>query len=147
MIAPAPARRLAALALCLALTACVPLYLPPVPGDALVPEPRLRTGGDSMLEVVRQDDRTALLFRLELVEVPTAGWLAVQWFGPAGAARASESVWIAPADAGSAIALRSPPELAVTAGEWRALVSWYGTIVRQVRVVVASDGDGNGDGD
>lgn len=124
-------------ALVLLLGACSPLYVPLVPGDALAPEPSFRLRGDARLEVVTgADDAPTLLLRVRADEVPEAGWLAVQWFGPAGAARASDSLWFDAADVGRERLWPAPPQLRVSAGEWRAVLSWQGRVVRQLRVEV-----------
>ena len=127
----------AAAALALVVAACTPLYLPPVPSDRLEATPSFRLRGESALEVV-SDGEGGRSLRLTLVvdEVPEGGWLALQWFGPSGAARASDSLWFEPEDVGSARRWDAPPQLAVTAGEWRAVLSWQGRLVRQLRVDV-----------
>jgi hypothetical protein len=115
---------------------CRPLYLPPLPGDALTVEPAVRLGAESRLELV--DEPAGPLLRLTLVvqEVPFDGWLAVQWFGPAGGAIASDSVWLEGGTAGATVRLDAPASLALTPGEWRALASWYGDVVRQFRTEI-----------
>ena len=130
-------RRLVAAALALLLAACTPLYLPPVPSDALAPVPSFRLRGASVLEVVAAADGEATL-RLTLTadEVPEGGWLALQWFGPSGAARASDSLWFEPEDVGRARRWDAPPQLRLEPGEWRAVLSWRGRVVRQLRVDV-----------
>jgi hypothetical protein len=114
--------------------ACSPLYLPPQPSDALLPAPRFRVHGDTALEVLRSP--AGLRVTLVLSEVPEPGWLAVQWFGPSGGVRASESLWLTPADADTRPSLTTPPHLELTPGEWRAVVSWDGSVVRQLRVTL-----------
>lgn len=135
----ARAGRLAALVLALgaALTACTPLFLPPVPSDTLTPPPAFRLSGESRL-ALRSGGDGAPLLQLTLVadEVPEGGWLALQWFGPSGAERASDSLWFEPGDVGRERMWDSPPQLEVTAGEWRAVLSWRGRLVRQLRVDV-----------
>lgn len=123
--------------LALLLGACAPLYVPLVPGDTLTPEPTFRLRGDALLEVVTgADDAATLLLRVRADEVPEAGWLAVQWFGPAGGARASDSLWFETDDVGRERLWPAPPQLRVSAGEWRAVLSWQGRVVRQLRVEV-----------
>jgi hypothetical protein len=115
----------------LLLVACTPLYLPPIPGDALVPEPRLRLLGESGLSAA---EGAQLQLTLLVGEVPHPGWLAVQWFGPAGGVVASESLWLEREDAGHTVRLSLPEGIPLRPGEWRAVVSWYGELVRQFRL-------------
>ena len=135
LVAPArsPLAALAATLALLVLVACVPLYVPLVPDEMLTPEPAFRLHGDLRLEHVRRVGASALVLHLRAAEVPEAGWLAVQWFGPSGPARAAESLWFEPADVGEARTLTTPEHLALGPGEWRAVLSWQGRLVRQVR--------------
>jgi hypothetical protein len=133
-VSAAPLRPFTLVALLLVtLAACSPLYLPLVPGDALVAEPRLRLLGESVLDVA---DDGALRLDLTLAEVPREGWLAIQWFGPAGGVVASDSVWLDRDDAGRSLTVAPPAATTLRSGEWRAVVSWYGELVRQFRVLV-----------
>jgi hypothetical protein len=131
------ARWLAACALLpLLLGACAPLYVPLIPGDMLVPDPAFRLHGDARLEHEERADGHSLTLHLRADEVPGPGWLAVQWFGPSGPARASESLWFEPDDVGAERTLRAPEHLRITRGEWRAVLSWQGRLVRQLLVVI-----------
>jgi hypothetical protein len=126
-------------ALCVALVAaCAPLFLPPIPVDTLAPRPAWRVAGDAELRVVRDGVGTAawLRLRLRFDEVPGAAWVAVQWFGPAGGERASGSVWVAPDDVGRTLTWDTPPDLPLTPGAWRAVVSVDGQLLRQLDVVL-----------
>ncbi|MBX3139955.1 MAG: hypothetical protein KF875_04345 [Trueperaceae bacterium] len=115
----------AALAL-IGLTACRPLYFPPVPSDRL-PEPSpVRLSSESGL-TVGVGGRPTL--DVEVVDLPAAGWLAVQWFGPKGSEVASESAWLEP-DAPSAEFVL-PADVSPVSGEWRAVVSFGGRLLRQ----------------
>lgn len=123
---------LVSLALALALSACRPLYVPLVPKP--VPVPQLaRLGDGSSLQFV---DGT-LRLHVVLADIPQAGWLAVQWFAPDGAQAASDSVWVAPGDVGEGRTLTLPARVKPTAGEWRAVVSLRGDLLRQFRASVA----------
>ncbi|MEX2502244.1 MAG: hypothetical protein WD336_07695 [Trueperaceae bacterium] len=122
----------AAAVLLLVAVACTPLYLPPVPSELPQIEPTL------LLRDVRIEDHEVravraptVTFRLE--ELPHDGFLAVQWFPPAGGEVASASVWLAWAQVGSTVRVRFPSDVARDrAGRWRAVLSWDGTVVRQV---------------
>ncbi len=117
-----------ALALAVALAACTPLYLPPVPEPMPTLEPRLR------LDEIRID-RLAGAPALAFVprEVPEPGWAAVQWFPPSGAEVASASVWLDGERVGYVVRLAFPDDVArERAGRWRAVLSFGGRIVRQL---------------
>lgn len=133
----APAATLVALlVLTSVLPACMPLYVPLVPDEMLTAEPAFRLHGDLRLEHERRADASALVLHLRAAEVPEAGWLAVQWFGPSGPARAGESLWFEPDDVGEARELATPAQLTLGPGEWRAVLSWRGQLVRQVRITL-----------
>jgi hypothetical protein len=82
----------------------VPLFVPPLPSDRLEPEPAFRLHGDARLERASEDG-AGLVLVMRAAEVPAGGWLAVQWFGPSGPARASESVWFEPESVGEEVRL------------------------------------------
>jgi hypothetical protein len=121
----------------IALAACVPLFVPPVPTDVLAPAPSWRVAGDAELRAVRDGEgRVAWLrLRLRFEEVPTPAWVAVQWFGPAGGERASASLWVTPADVGRPLVWDTPADLTLTPGPWRAVVSVGDRLLRQLDVV------------
>ena len=124
-----------ALILTLLAPACVPLFVPPLPSERLEPQPAFRLHGDARLERLAEDDGRLLLV-IRAAEVPSPGWLVVQWFGPSGPARAAESVWFDAELLGAEVRLDTPPGLEVTPGEWRAVLSWDGRVVRQLRIEV-----------
>ena len=119
-----------------ALLGCTPLYVPLVPSDMLTPLPTFRVSADARLDHVRDGEGGRLVLHLRAEEVPDAGWLAVQWFGPSGPERASESLWLEPEDVGEPRTLASPDHLRLSSGEWRAVLSWKGRLVRQVRITL-----------
>ncbi|MEJ2288767.1 MAG: hypothetical protein P8Y02_09015 [Deinococcales bacterium] len=138
-MSPRPRRRaggraaLLSLALALALPGCRPLYVPVVPER--LPVPKLaQLADDSSLRYVAG----TLQLHVVLAAVPEAGWLAVQWFAPDGSEAASDSVWVAPADVGQGRTLTLPARVRPTAGEWRAVASLHGAVLRQFRVTVPS---------
>ncbi|MEJ2666874.1 MAG: hypothetical protein P8Z81_07225 [Deinococcales bacterium] len=135
-------RRSRALALVLVLTVaalpgCSPLYLPPVP--ARVPVPQLPQLGDA--SSLRVENGT-LVLHVVLDNVPEEAWLAVQWFAPDGRQVASDSVWVTPADVGQGRTLSLPSRTALTSGEWRAVTSMRGRVLRQFSVEVPAAGGG-----
>ncbi len=113
---------------------CRPLYLPPVP-DSVSVAPMARLGSDSGLRVGPPGG--GLRLHLMLLGVPQAGWLAVQWFAPDGREAASDSVWVTPQDEGQGRTLELPANAGpASAGEWRAVVSMHGVVLRQFRLAV-----------
>jgi hypothetical protein len=108
------------------LAACTPLYLPPVPDREPIPQvERLTLGNASALEL--SGDTLQLVVSLE--RVPAEGWLAVQWFAPNNRQVASDALWVGPQDEQFSRTFFLPQT--VTAGEWRAVVSFGDSYVRQ----------------
>jgi hypothetical protein len=119
------------------LSACAPLFVPPVPTDALVAAPAWRLAGDAELRVAAFADGPRLRVRFAFEAVAVDAWVAVQWFGPAGGERASAAVWVARADVGRTFAVDLPADVAIEPGPWRALISVEGRVLRQLDAVVA----------
>lgn len=117
--------------LLVSLAGCQPLYLPPAPQAQHVP-PVAELGDAS---AVRLEGGT-LVLHMVLAEVPEPGWLAVQWFAPDGIEASSDSVWVTPADVGQGRTMMLPPRVTLTTGEWRAVASLRGRVLRQFRVEV-----------
>lgn len=129
---------------CLALlpSACMPLFVPPIPTDVLRPAPSFRLAGDAALTLVDAEDAARRgLLRLSLVfeEVPRAAWVAVQWFGPVGGERASDARWVEPADVGQPWAWDAPDDLVLEPGTWRAVISVGNRLLRQLDVEVPAE--------
>jgi hypothetical protein len=117
----------------------MPLFVPPVPTDALRPAPSFRLAGDAALALVEAEDAARRgLLRLSLVfeEVPRAAWVAVQWFGPVGGERASDARWVDPADVGRPWTWDAPDDLVLEPGTWRAVLSVGDRLLRQLDVEV-----------
>ncbi|MDZ7705021.1 MAG: hypothetical protein U5L04_11115 [Trueperaceae bacterium] len=112
---------------CTALSSCTFTYTPPVPRSYEL-APTLRLSGAS--DLTRQPE--GLRLRLIVVEVPEADWLAVQWFDPRNDEVASESVWLEPDTTATSYDLFLPDTITVVPGQWRAVVSYQGRIVRQL---------------
>lgn len=123
----------------LALVGCTPLFVPPVPNDAIVAAPTWRLAGDAELRatVVAGDPRLRVRFRFEAIAADA--WVSVQWFGPAGGERASAAVWVARGDEGRSFAVDLPDDVATPPGAWRALISVDGRVLRQLDAVVPGD--------
>lgn len=117
------------------LPGCRPLYVPPVP--ARVPVPQLPQLGDA--SSLRVENGT-LVLHVVLDSVPEEAWLAVQWFAPDGTQVAADSVWVTPADVGEGRTLSLPRPHALTPGEWRAVASMRGRVLRQFSVQVPAAG-------
>lgn len=128
------ARRVRVVAAALAVAAaggCTPLFVPPVPAPVVAAAPAWRLAGDAALRATDVGGRWRLRLRVRFDEVPAAGWVAVQWFGPAGGERASAALRVAPEDVGRVFALDLPADVALVPGPWRALLSVDGRVVRQ----------------
>lgn len=111
----------------LVMTGCVPLFLPPVPSSLPEIEPKLLVRD---VRVVREDGVPVVAFTLR--SLPAEGWMAVQWFPPAGGEVASASVWLAPEDVGREIRAGFPRDVdRAQEGRWRVVLSWDGVFVRQ----------------
>lgn len=113
----------------LLLAGCRPLYLP------LVPEPPPFEPGTRVATfsaALNSAGRPRL--ELALADVRSADWLAVQWMAPAGRQAASQSVWLEPDDPVATFVL--PQDVELVAGEWRAVVSLGGALLRQFTFVV-----------
>lgn len=120
-----------------AVTACMPLYVPLVPEAPSVPT-GARVTDSSTLSIVAGRPR------LELSMLPGdtlsegGAWLAVQWYDPANTLVASDSVWVEGSEP-SEHAFALPSDVEPLQGEWRAVVSLGGVLLRQFRVDVAAD--------
>jgi len=120
----------------LVLSACMPLFVPPVPNDALVAAPAWRLAGDAELRATVWEGEPRLRVRFRFEAVATDAWVAVQWFGPTGGERASVAVWVAHGDEGRPFAVDLPDDVAISPGPWRALISVDGRVLRQLDAVV-----------
>jgi len=125
-----------------AVPGCTPLFLPPVPTDALAPLPSWRVAGDAEVRAVRDGAGGVawLRLRIRFDEVPMPAWVAVQWFGPTGGERASASRWVTPQEIDRILTWDTPADLDVGPGRWRAVVSVGGRLLRQIDVDVAVHG-------
>jgi len=127
-----PARTLAlAIGTLVVVVACSPLYIPLVPDDGLPAPHPTRLSGDSSLGL---NDAGRPRLELEVLDVPAAGWLAVQWLGPDGRETASESVRVEPGAARAVFEL--PADVPLRPGEWRAVVSYGDALLRQFLITV-----------
>ena len=115
---------LALLLVGLTLVGCRPLYLPPVP-EAPPFEPGTRV--KSFVSELDEGGRPRL--ELTLSDLEGGGWLAVQWMTPSGRQAASSSLWVEPEAPTAAFTL--PADVELTAGEWRAVVSFGSRLLRQ----------------
>lgn len=128
-----PTAALAALAaLAVLLGACRPLYLPPIPSGT-APPPALALQAELAAAV---GSEAGLMLTVFVERVPEEGWLAVQWFDPSNREVASDSAWLDGEREGLTLELPLPADVAVRPGEWRALLSFGGVIVRQLSVEV-----------
>lgn len=136
----APAVTAVLIAVVLTLGGCRPLYVPLVPDDAQAPPAAVRLTDVSHLSVVA--GRPRLVVSLAIIGPDAGGteggWLAVQWFGPAGGQAASESVWVAGRTGDEPVTFDLPADVTVVPGEWRAVVSMGGVLLRQFRADVVA---------
>lgn len=124
-------------ALVAVLAACMPLYVPPVPQAPSVPV-GARLGDASDLMTTAGRPRLALTLVPGDVLSDSGAWLAVQWYGPANTQLASDSVWVEGSEPSEHV-FDLPADVEVVPGEWRAVVSLDGLLLRQFRVDVAVD--------
>jgi len=125
----------ALLALAALSAGCRPLYLPiTTEGPPVAKAPSLNSEAALSWSAVSQ----RLELRLRLLGAEGGGWLAVQWLAPDGREAASASTWVTSEGGESgAVLLVSPPDLeGLAPGEWRAIVSYEGRLLRQFRAVI-----------
>lgn len=130
---PKGVRIFALLAVTVALAACRPLYLP------LIPDPPPYESGVRVASFQAEPDSTGRpRLELSLTDLKEAGWLAVQWLAPSGREMASESSWVEPVEEGVTplTVFVLPDDISLTPGEWRAVVSINGQLLRQFRFEV-----------
>lgn len=130
--------------LLVALGACRPLYVPLVPDDAPEPAQRTRLADRSTLTAENGRPLLTLVVGKLAPEAAEGDWLAVQWYGPSGALAASESRWVDAASEGAELIFELPPDVDTAPGEWRAVVSLGGYVLRQFRVDVSIDPEPEG---
>lgn len=111
------------------LSSCTFLYLPPELPVQSIPE-TFDISGSSGLTYENNLLELSVLLR----NVPQEGWLAVQWYAPNSREIASDAVWIEQRDEGLAqtFTLSQIP----SRGEWRAVVSFEKTLLRQFSLEV-----------
>lgn len=119
-------------ALLVVVAGCTPLFLPPVPGNTLVPTPVWRVNSDSALAW----NGAQLELRIRFSEIPQATWVAVQWFGATNGERASASYWVEPTDLERTFQWLLPDDVRASAGAWRAIVSVDSLLLRQFNATV-----------
>jgi hypothetical protein len=106
------------------LSSCTFLYLPPELPIQTIPE-TFDISGSSGLTY----ENTQLELSVLLRNVPEEGWLAVQWYAPNGREATSDSVWVERRDEGLTQTFELPQR--PSRGEWRAVVSFGETLLRQ----------------
>jgi hypothetical protein len=106
------------------LPSCTFLYLPPELPVQSIPE-TFDISGSSGLKYTNDQLELSVLLR----NVTNDGWLAVQWYAPNSKEIASDSVWIEIRDEGLAQTFTLPQ--VPSRGEWRAVVSFEKTLLRQ----------------
>lgn len=117
--------------LVLPLGGCAFNYIPLIP-EAHIPEAPLELRSPEGL--VHEDD--TLRLGVQLLNQQQEGWLAVQWFAPGNREAASDSLWVRPSDADRVHYLYLPGDVTLRPGQWRAVVSFNGRLLRQFSVQV-----------
>jgi hypothetical protein len=115
-------------------TGCAPLYFPLIPDTVEAPEPVIVTG-ESVLEF--RDG--GLIATVHFEGTSKAGWLSFQWYGPLLGQVASDSVWIEPDPERSRLVIGAPATVAMRDGRWRLVISFEGTVLRQLDVLVGTE--------
>jgi hypothetical protein len=111
------------------LSSCTFLYLPPELPIQTIPE-TFDISGSSGLSYENSQLELSVLLR----NVPQEGWLAVQWYAPDNRQVASDSLWIERRDEGLSQTFTLPQR--PSRGEWRAVVSFGETLLRQFSYTV-----------
>ena len=124
-------RLLLFLLLVLTLGGCAFTYIPLVRTPNPI-TPRLLVAETS--EIVETERSLELVLQLE--SVPEADWLAVQWFSPANEVAYATSLWIEPAAQTQRVTTALSPEIELSEGLWRAVISYQGVLERQFSVSV-----------
>jgi hypothetical protein len=106
------------------LSSCTFLYLPPELPIQTIPETFDISGSSGLTYTNNQLELSVLL-----LNVPEEGWLAVQWYAPNGKEASSDSLWIERRDEGLTQTFELPQR--PSRGEWRAVVSFGETLLRQ----------------
>lgn len=115
----------------LVLGSCTFTYIPLVRTPNPV-TPRLLVGESSHLV----EKETTLELVLQLETVPEPDWLAVQWFSPANEEVDATSLWLEPAAKVQRITTALSPEVELSEGLWRAVISYRGVLERQFSITV-----------
>ena len=127
-----------AIATLVALAGCRPLYIPLVPDPQAAPT-ATRLSDGSQLAVVAGRPRLVIGFAASGQSAQDGAWLDVQWFGPSGAQAASESLWLDGTSPLQQLVFELPVDVEIVQGEWRAVLSLDGILLRQFRADVAVD--------
>lgn len=117
--------------LLLPLGGCAFSYIPLIP-EAHIPQAPLELRSPAGL--VHEDG--TLRLGVQLLNQQQEGWLAVQWFGPKNREVASDSFWVRPEDADRVYYLHLPGDVTLEPGQWRAVVSFGGQLLRQFSMQV-----------
>lgn len=117
--------------LSLTLGGCTFTYIPLVRKPNAL-EPRLLVADSSHL----RETETGLELILRLETVPKADWLAVQWFDPSNEEVYATSLWLEPAPKTQLLNAALSPQVEVSDGLWRVVISYESVLERQFSVAV-----------
>ena len=118
--------------LILLLSSCTPLYFPPVPAKLDLEK---STSLNNSPGLSLNDTKLNLSIRLN--DVSKEGWLAVQWFDPDNKEISSDSIWISPEQEGEIKDFVLLEDIEISAGLWRAVVSFDNKLLRQFVLEIA----------
>ncbi len=108
------------------LSSCTFLYIPP-----LIESQPFKESLDieNSKGLYLEDDK--LFLSVKLNQVPTEGWLMVQWFAQDNTEAASDALWVNQENEGFSSLYVLPANVTLAEGNWRAVLSFNNNFIRQ----------------
>ncbi len=108
------------------LSSCTFLYIPP-----LIESQPFKESLDieNSRGLYLEDDK--LFLSVKLNQVPTEGWLMVQWFAQDNTEVASDAIWVNQENEGFSSLYVLPAKIPLAEGNWRAVLSFDNSFIRQ----------------
>lgn len=108
------------------LSSCTFLYIPP-----LIESQPFKESLDieDSRGLYLEDDK--LFLSVKLNQVPTEGWLMVQWFAQDNTEVASDAIWVNQENEGFSSLYVLPANVTLAEGNWRAVLSFSNNFIRQ----------------